>query len=429
VFWLGARRRAAVERLAVSLRVLTRANAWTVAVVATLTMTVSYIDRSTLAVLAPSVTKALDIGEAEYGWLTSAFAIAYLFATPISGWWIDRIGARRGLVGSILAWTTVAAMHALVPGFVTLFILRTALGFAEGPSFPGAAQTVQRILPPEERSRGFGLLFTGSSIGGMIVPPLAAALYDAGGWRVAFLGTSMAGLLWIPLWLYVTGKPAAREKLDAYTDAARAQRMSFGQVLRDRDMIRALASILAVAPVFALGLSWGAKYLARTFDVAQEDVGHYLWMPPLLFDAAAILAGDLASRQVRAPGAPPRFLYGAGLVLTLALALLPIAATPWQSMAFIGVAMAGGGVIYTLTLADVLSRVPPGAVSFAGGTVACAQSVAQIFANPLIGASVDSTHSYDTAAIVLAVWVLPGCLLWLLLKPRPVESTSATSAA
>ncbi len=402
---------------------ITRTNAWTVTVIATLTMTVSYIDRSTLAVLAPSVTKALDIGETPYGWLTSAFAIAYLFATPLSGWWIDRIGARRGLVGSILAWTTVAAMHALVPGFATLFVLRILLGFAEGPSFPGAAQTVQRILPAEERSRGFGLLFTGSSIGGMIVPPLASALYDAGGWRVAFLGTSMAGLLWIPLWIYVTGKPAVREKLDSYQNAPRAQRMSFRQLLTDRNMLRALCAILAVAPVFALGLSWGAKYLARTFDVAQEDVGHYLWMPPLLFDAAAVLAGDLASRQVRAPGAPPRLLFGAGIVLTLVICLLPIATTPWQAMTFMGVAMAGGGIVYTLTLADALARVPPGAVSFAGGTVASAQSVAQIIANPLIGASVDATHSYDIAALVLAAWVLPGCLVWMLVKPRALEST------
>jgi hypothetical protein len=46
--------------------VLSRERAWTVAIVATLTMTVSYVDRSTLAVIAPSVTKALDIGEVEW---------------------------------------------------------------------------------------------------------------------------------------------------------------------------------------------------------------------------------------------------------------------------------------------------------------------------------------------------------------------------
>src|SRR5262245_56279101 len=135
-------------------------------------MTVSYIDRSTLAVLGPSVKSALDIDATEYGWLTSAFSMAYLIATPLAGWWIGRIGARRGLVGSVLLWTAVSALHALVPGFGVLFALRIALGMAEGPSFPGAAQTIQRVLPPNERARGFGVLFTGSSLGGMIVPPL-----------------------------------------------------------------------------------------------------------------------------------------------------------------------------------------------------------------------------------------------------------------
>jgi len=402
--------------------VISRGNAWTVAVVATLTMTVSYIDRSTLAVLAPSVTKALDIGETEYGWLTSAFSIAYLFATPLSGWWIDRIGARRGLVGSILVWTTFAALHALVPGFAALFALRIALGVAEGPSFPGAAQTVQRILPPEKRARGFGLLFTGSSIGGMIVPPLAAALYDVGGWRVAFLGTAMIGLLWVPAWLYVTGMPEVREKLDAHGGNTQGARPTIGTLLRDRNVIRALCSVLAAAPIFALSLSWGAKYLARAFGVAQGDVGHYLWMPPLLFDAGALLFGDLASRRKRAPGAPPIFLFSVGVVLSLSLAFIPFAETPWAAMSFMGVAMAGGGIIYTLTLADLLSRVPANAVSFAGGTVASGQSLAMIIANPLIGASVDSTGSYDTALFALAGWVLPGCLVWLFVRPRPTET-------
>jgi ACS family hexuronate transporter-like MFS transporter len=407
--------------------VISRGNAWTVAVVATLTMTVSYIDRSTLAVLAPSITKALHIGETEYGWLASAFSIAYLVSTPLSGWWIDRIGARRGLVGSILVWTSVAAMHALVPGFATLFVLRIALGMAEGPSFPGAAQTMQRVLPPEERARGFGLLFTGSSIGGMIVPPLAAALYSIGGWRVAFLGTAAVGLLWIPVWIHVTGKPAMRAKLDTHAVSGSATaRPTFLMLLTDRNVIRALWAILATAPIFALSLSWGSKYLAREFGIAQENVGRYLWMPPLLFDAGALIFGDLASRQRRAPGAPPRFLFAIGIVLALSLAFMPFAVTPWAAMSFMGLSMAGGGIVYTLATADLLSRVPPNAVSFAGGTIACAQSVAIIIANPLIGLSVDRSGSYDVAIYALAAWVLPGGLAWLLLRPRPTEPSSMT---
>ncbi len=118
---------------------------------------------------------------------------------------LDRTGARRGLVFAVLAWSAVAAGHALVPSFAALVALRVLLGTAEAPSFPGAAQTIKRILPPAERSMGFGLLFTGSSLGAMIAGPLAIGILGfAGGWRLAFLGTSLVGLAWIPLWLFVT---------------------------------------------------------------------------------------------------------------------------------------------------------------------------------------------------------------------------------
>src|SRR4051812_30560959 len=50
---------------------LPRSRAWALTLVATLTMAISYFDRQTLAVLAPTVTKALAINETQYGWLAS----------------------------------------------------------------------------------------------------------------------------------------------------------------------------------------------------------------------------------------------------------------------------------------------------------------------------------------------------------------------
>ena len=392
-------------------------------------MTVSYIDRATLAVLAPSVTKALDISDTEYGWLTAAFSVAYLIATPLAGWWIDRAGARRGLVGSVLVWSTVAALHALAPGLGLLFALRIALGIAEGPSFPGAAQTMQRVLPPAERARGFGVLFTGSSIGGMLVPPLAGWLYGIAGWRVAFLGTATFGLLWVPLWIALTRRPDVRAVIDrADPTAPTDERATFRDLIRSPIVIRGLIAILAVAPVVGFLQAWGAKYLVRTFDVTQASVGHYLWLPPLLLDAGALTFGDLSSRQVRAPGVPPRTLYLIATLLAASMALVPFAATPWEGMTYAGLAMAGGGAIYTLVTSDLLGRMPPGSVSFAGGILAGAQSLALIVVSPLIGRAVEQSGSYDAVAIVLGLWVIPGSLIWMFWRvPERYSRSTQTS--
>jgi ACS family hexuronate transporter-like MFS transporter len=391
-----------------------------VAIVATLTMTVSYIDRATLAMLAPTVTKALGISETEYGWLHSAFSVAYLIATPLAGWWIDRIGARRGLVISVLVWSAVAALHCIVPGFGVLFALRIALGLAEGPSFPGATQVVQRVLPAEERARGFGVLFTGSSIGNMTVPLIAGALYAAFGWRFAFFGTAALGLAWIPLWLRTTRLPGVRAVLDggAGIDTG-APRATFRELVTHPLVIRALIAIFFAAPIFGFALGWGAKYLNRTFGVTQEEVGHYLWLPPLAFDAGAIILGDLASRLRRAPGAPPRLLVTIGLLPAISLALAPYATTPWEGTIVVSTAMIGGGGIYTLVTADLLGRMPPASVSFTGGILAGAQSLALIIMNPLIGAAVDRYATYDGVTIVLGLWAIPGVIVWLLWPPAP----------
>jgi ACS family hexuronate transporter-like MFS transporter len=319
----------------------------------------------------------------------------------------------------VFAWSVVAALHALVPGFASLFVLRLALGLTEGPGFPGAVQTIQRVLPAHDRERGFGILFTGSSFGAMLVPPLASLIYRHAGWRYAFLLTTAVGLLWIPLWIAVTRSRAVRDRLDAATVAAAPDepRPPFHQLVLHPIVIRALCGVFAAAPVFSFAQIWGAKYLVGTFKLTQGDVGHYLWLPPVMFDIGAIFFGDRASRQRRPEGVPPRALYAIGIALAALLATLPLAETPWQSMFIMGIAMAGGSALYTLVTADLLGRMPPGSVSLAGGILAGAQSLALIISNPLIGRAVDQLGNYDAIGIGIAIWVIPGSLVWLLWRP------------
>jgi len=392
-------------------------------------MSVSYIDRQTLAAIAPSVQKALAVPDSAYGDLVSAFSIAYLVGAPLAGWLVDRVGARRGLFGAVLLWSGVAALHALVPGFAFLFALRIALGFAEAPSFPGAAQTVHRALPPADRARGFGVLFTGSSIGAMIAPPLATWLADRYGFRAAFLGTAAAGLLWIPLWLRVTSSARARAALDLR--AAPAERGGAGggrSVLRHPAVLRAMLVVLASAPLLSLLFNWGTKLLVHDHHLTQRATGHYLWLPPLFFDGGAILFGHLASvarSASKGDGGVPRGLLAAACVTMLAGVALPFAHTPEQVVAAMCVTMAGGGGLYALPMSDLAARVSPRVVATAGGLCAAAQSVAHIVANPLIGRSVERTGSYAFIALALTAWVIPGCVGWLLWRPPPVYREAA----
>ncbi len=181
---------------------------------------------------------------------------------------------------------------------------------------------------------------------------------------------------------------------------------------------RGIIAVLAAAPVLGMMQLWGAKYLVRTFAIDQKHVGDYLWLPPLCLDAGALAFGDLASRWRRLHSSS-RWLFTIAMALAAALALLPFVATAWHAIAVKSLASVGGGAMYTLATSDMLSRVPRSATSFAGGTIACGQSLAMVIANSLIGAAVDKFHSYDAVALALGGWVIPGGLLWIVWRPRP----------
>jgi hypothetical protein len=82
--------------------------------------------------------------------------------------------------------------------------------------------------------------------------------------------------------------------------------------------------------------------------------------------------------------------------------------------------------MYTLITSDMLARMPPGSVSFAGGVLAGAQSLALIIANPVIGRVIDNLHSYDAIGFGIAGWAMPGALIWLAWTP-PVSFTPRIS--
>lgn len=397
---------------------------WALSLVATFTMAISYVDRQTLSVLAPTVTKALKLGDTQYGLLASAFSIAYLVGAPAAGWVIDRVGARRGLLASVLVWSLVAALHALVPGFAALFMLRIALGLAEAPSFPGAAQTVHRALPPDERARGLGILFTGSSIGAMIAAPLSTQLEARIGFRLAFVGVALVGLVWVPLWFALAWSAEGRAVLDR-EEETRVAAPPVREVVFHPAVLRALVAVVASAPTIAFALLWGSKFLTARYGITQTAVGKYLWFPPLLFDLGAVFFGDRAAR--RRDGRSPRLLFGIAALLALTVVIGRFAPGPWTAVVTLGFALAGGGALFALLTADMLARVPPSAVSLAGGCTAAAQSLAYVVANPLIGRSVDAHHGYDRVLLALAMWTIPGCLVWLLWPAPPRWEHAATT--
>jgi ACS family hexuronate transporter-like MFS transporter len=392
-------------------------------------MSVSYIDRQTLAAIAPTVRAALAIDHTQFGWLVSAFSMAYLVGAPAAGVVVDRLGARRGFAVAVVVWSVVAGAHALVTSFAMLFALRILLGAAEAPSFPAAAQAIRRSLPRTWRTAAYGLLFTGSSLGAMIAAPLALSLEAAFGFRAAFLGTAAIGTLWIPFWLAMTRAdrippddagpdPGAPRSISRGPEAVETTRARWLDVVLSPPVLRALVAVIGSAPAIMFVLNWSSQYLVEQWHMPRLGTRGLLVLPPLSFDVGAVGFGWWASTREKGPATGPKkthvdlFALAAGMAALLVFA--PLAPSPALAMLIFGASACGGGGIYVLVTADMLSRVPRDKTSSAGGMTAAAQSLAHIVASPLVGMAIDRTHGYGVALVALGLVVIPTSLAFAL---------------
>jgi ACS family hexuronate transporter-like MFS transporter len=253
---------------------------------------ISYVDRNTLAILAPVILHDTHLNAEQYGFIISCFSVAYMIANPVWGRILDGWGVRRGMTTAVGMWSFAAVAHAWASGFWSFGIARAALGAGEGATFPGGLRTVAQTLPPEKRGRGLAISYSGGSLGAMITPFIVTPIALRFGWRGAFLVTGSFGFAWLILWRFVA------RGIDETTES-REQKLPWSH-----------PALWAYIGAYALGamplgfiLYDSSIYLHARFAWDQATLGKVLWIPPLGWEVGYFVWGWVVDRTGRRFGA------------------------------------------------------------------------------------------------------------------------------
>jgi sugar phosphate permease len=144
--------------------------------VAFLTAVLLYLDRFCISYVQRYVKEDLGLNDDQLGWCFSAFFIAYALAQVPSGWLSDRFGARWMLTVYVLAWSAFTALMGLTAGFVSLLVLRAAVGVSQAGAYPTAAALIRRWVPFSARGQASSVVAFGGRFGGFIAPILTTYL-------------------------------------------------------------------------------------------------------------------------------------------------------------------------------------------------------------------------------------------------------------
>lgn len=271
---------------------------------------VNYADRLALSLV--SVSKdfqaEVKINDVGFSWVVAAFFLAYAIGYGVSGYIVDRLGTKAGFSFFIGLWSLAALLHAFAWNTVTFGCCRFLLGLGEPGNWPAAAKAVSEWFSAKQRALGVGIFNAGASIGSAMAPPAVWWLTSHFGWRAAFIGVGVVGIVWLALWLALYDPPHKNRFLRANeyatfkkdvlppeeTQAATADKVDWGHVVRTRACIAISIARALTDPVMYFVIFWLPRYLEkeRHFDLAM--VGKYSWVP-FLFGGIAYLFGGWLS--------------------------------------------------------------------------------------------------------------------------------------
>lgn len=143
---------------------------------------------------------------AEFGWnretVSSAFGAASMSIavfSPVAGYLLDRVGARRVLLPTLmifgLAYASLAFLTPSLIHFYAVFILLGAVGNACGQM--GYCRAISTWFT-HRRGLALALVMAGTGVGAIAIPVIAQHLITTSGWRTAF---GLLGLLSLVLGL------------------------------------------------------------------------------------------------------------------------------------------------------------------------------------------------------------------------------------
>ncbi|MBX7055287.1 MAG: MFS transporter [Pyrinomonadaceae bacterium] len=271
---------------------------------------------------------AIDASRAE-SFIGNSANITFLLSgvfSLIGGWFISRTGLKAVmLIGCVLLGGGLV-IHSQASSAEVVYAARALMGASLG--FIGVAPCVVLVSRWFDKGRGtaLGIVLTGTSLGGALIPLVAAPLITRYGWRFAMIAlTSIIWLILVPAIAFFIKEPV--ENTATVTDADAANGMTLAEAIREplfwafgvcaalvfypifvtsqqfilylqTPKIGVSAETAAFAQSALFAISIGGKFLAGTLSDKFRAIRVMVGCSLLMFAASLVLLGLTAENSL-----------------------------------------------------------------------------------------------------------------------------------
>lgn len=393
---------------------------WKIFLLMLFLISINYIDRASLSVAMPLISKEFDLDPALQGLVLSSFFWTYAFMQVPGGMLADRFKPRIVIASATIFWGAFQAIAAVATNWPMLLLTRLGLGASEAPIYPAGGKLNAIWMTQTERGRGATLLDggapLGAALGSIVIAWLIAALNS---WRMAFViagvGTMLCGL-WA--WYYIRNAPRQHpsvneaearyiEQAHALEDAATPESRggNWMSYFRYRSVWCMCLGWMFFNTTFYGLLTWMPTYL---FKVHHFDIKTLGWASFIIFFSGFVgeLVGGWIGDFWRGRGGTPnlvfRTLFGiAAILATISIFLVAYVTDP------VTVVVLLSATLFFLRWCGMYWAIPSALAGreksgFLGGCMNLGGNIAGILTPLIVGFIVQATGSYFLALMFFA---------------------------
>src|SRR5579872_4813518 len=158
-------------------------------------------DTTAIGYVAPALAKEWGLSKGALGPVFSAGLFGLMIGALVFGPLADRIGRKKIIIFSTLAFGIGTLVTAFAGDLNVLFAIRLATGLGLGGAMPNTVALTSDFSPHRRRATMVMVMFVGFSIGAALGGLLAAALIPHFGWRSVFVVGGLAPLALVPILL------------------------------------------------------------------------------------------------------------------------------------------------------------------------------------------------------------------------------------
>lgn len=323
---------------------------WLMITFAFLATVLNYVHRLSFNYLSADGDLRKLIPDDAFGYIGTAFFVAYMLSNAFSGLLIDRLGTRIGYSLCMAFWTTAGLFHAFAVTPLQFGICRFLLGIGEAGNWPAALKLTSEWFPPRERSTASGIFNSGSALGAIIVPPLVAVMAVSYGWQSTFIILAVLGYLWLAVFWFAYYTP------EHSIDEVKARVVPPMKLLKNKYVSRLLLAKIFIEPLWYFVTFWIGRYLVDVHHWDLKKIGWYAMIPFIIADLGNIVGGYftqyIIKKGVHIPKARRIALSISGVIMAVPLLMAPfVVTTPMTGLIVFGLS----GFGYTSYTANALA--------------------------------------------------------------------------